>query len=349
MSVEGQNTDTEAKEEVIVNTSEQEAGSNNGGYKATQEDVLAFLKENGREVSSIEDLFKVPEPIIETKEVNPYEGLMDDDDKAFFNYKKETGRTRKEYEALQTNLDDVSPLQFAREQVLKETGMKLSKEEIDEYLEEKLSISDLRELSTKDTIELMKYGKSIKDARIEEQAKYRQPVEKKEVVQTQNNQNQDEYVQLANGTYMKKTDFEVAQQNQIKHNQMTQEAVNSVAATSFSVMIDDNGEQKELKYEYDYSDDDRSSAMSIVSDIGKFVQDTYETAEGFNHKQFAEDTFWLIHKNRATVISSIVHKARAQAIEEVLKDRGNTNYQSQSSNLSSKEKPGIKIMNINDI
>lgn len=308
--------------------------------------VLNYFKEQGREVNSIEDLFKEPEKVIETKEVNPWEDVMDDEDKAFFQYKKETGRSRSDYEKLHTNLDEVSPVEFARAQVLKETGMKLDNNQINDYLQSKLGIEDMDSLTTNDLIELAKYGKSIKDARLEEQAKFKQPLPKPEVPQNQNT-NQDDYVQLANGTFMKKSDFEIAQQNLVKHNQMVQEAVNSVTATSFKVMIDDNGEQRELNYDYNYSDNDRSSAVSIVSDLGKYVQENYQSEQGFNHKQFAEDAFWLNPKNRETVISSLVHKARAEAIEEVMKQRGNVNYQTQSNNLSSQEKP--KTMTIKEI
>lgn len=316
--------------------------------KVDETAVLNFLKEQGREVNSIDDLFKEPERVIETKEVNPFEDLMDEEDKAYFQYKKETGRSRSDYEKLNTNLDEVSPIEFAREQVLKEAGMKLSNDQINDYLQNKLGIEDMDNLTTNDMIELAKYGKSMKDARLEEQAKYKQPILKPEVSQNQNT-NQNDYVQLANGTFMKKSDFDVAQQNQIKHNQMVQEAVNSVTATSFKVMIDENGEQKELNFDYNYSDNDRSSAVSMVTDLGKYVQESYQSEQGFNHKQFAEDVFWLNPKNRETVMTSLIHKARAEAIEEVMKQRGNVNYQNQSNNLSNTEKPRTKIVNINDI
>ncbi|MDM1494994.1 hypothetical protein HX089_05475 [Myroides odoratimimus] len=346
MSVEGQESNQGYLPDM---NKEGNAGNGATSNQLTDDAVLGYFKEKGHDIGSIDELLKKPEPVIETREINPYEDILDDDDKAYLNYKKETGRTRKEYEALQTNLDEVSPLSYAREQVLKESGIKLNKEQIDEYLETKLGISDINELTTSDLIELSKYGKSIKDARIEEQSKYRQPVQSKTETSQQQNSNQDELIQLANGAFMKKSDYEIAQQNQDKHNQMVKEAVNSVTAASFKVNIDDNGEQRELSYNYDYSDNDRSSAMSIVSDLGKFVQDTYQGESGFNHKQFAEDVFWLNPKNREGVISSIVHKARAEAIEEVMKQRGNVNYRTQTNNLSNTEKPGIKIVNINDI
>lgn len=347
MSVEGQEQET--NQENLPNLNQEQGQENEQvADSVSEESVLNFFKSKGREVSSLDELFTNPEPVIETKEVNPYEDILDDDDKAYLSFKKETGRTRKEYESLKTNLDDVSPVVFAREQVLKESGIKLSQEQIDEYLEEKLGIDDISELSTRDIIELSKYGKSIKDARIEEQNKYRQPVQPKQEVPQNNNSNSDEYVQLANGTYMKKSDYETAQQNQQSHNKMVQEAVNSVTASSFKVMIDDNGEQKELNYNYDYSDNDRSSALSMVTDLGKYVQESYETESGFNHKRFAEDVFWLNPKNREVAIASIINKVRAEAIEEVLKQRGNVNYKSQNSNLSNGEKPG-KIVSIKEL
>jgi hypothetical protein len=317
-----------------------------GAVQYSDEGVFQYLKDKGYEGSTIEDIFVKPEPVIETKEVNPWQDVMDEGDVAYLTYKKETGRGRKEYESLQTNLDEVSPLEFARQQVINESGMKLSKEQIDEYLESELGIDDLSELNTSDLVKLSKYGKPIKDARLEEQSKYRQPLPKTEVPQNQNT-NQDEYVQLANGTFMKKSDFETAQQNQINHNKMVQEAVNSVTATSFKIAIDDNGEQKELNYDYNYSDTDRSSAVSMVTDLGKYVQDTYQSEQGFNHKRFAEDVFWLDPKNRETVINSIAHKVRAEAIEEVMKQRGNVDYTNRNNNLSNQEKP--KIMTVKEI
>lgn len=331
-------------------TEETQNNESNVVQEITEESVLSFLRDRGRDVSSIDDLFNVPEPekIIETKEVNPWEDVLDEEDRAYLEYKKETGRSRAEFEALQKNLDDISPLEFAREQVIKESGIKLSKEQIDEYLENKLGISDINDLTTSDLIELSKYGKPVKDSRIEEQNKFRKPLEKKHTEEPKNNKFDDEFVQLANGTFMKKSDFEIAQQNQAKHNEMLKEAVNSVTATSFKVMVEENGEQRELAYSYDYSDNDRGSAMSIVSDLEKFVQENYQTENGFDYPKFLEDSFWLSRRNRENVMASIVNKARAEAIEETLKARGNVNFKDNHKGLGSNSKYQTKVVDIND-
>ncbi len=310
--------------------------------------VLNFFKEKGREVNSLDELFKEPEKIVETKEVNPYEDILDEEDKAYLQYKKETGRTRKDYDALQVNLDEISPLEFAREKVARESGIKLTKQQIDEFIESEFGISDLNELSTSDLIKLSKYGKSIKDARLEEQAKYKQPI-KPENSQTNHNSNPtDDVVQLPNGSFMKKSDYEIAYQNQIKHNEMAKEAVNSITESSFKVIIDDNGEQKELVYKYEHSDEDKSSALSVISDLGKYIQETYQNEQGFDHKSFGEDILWFIRKRRESAIPTLINKARAEGIEEVMKQRGNVNFNNNKS-LGTEGSFKTKLVDINDI
>ena len=77
-----------------------------------EELAFKFLKQSkGLEVESFDDLLK-------PKEVNPYEDIFDDDDKAYLNFKKETGRSRKDFEALNANLDEIPKIDLARERVV---------------------------------------------------------------------------------------------------------------------------------------------------------------------------------------------------------------------------------------
>ncbi|WP_430611490.1 hypothetical protein [Flavobacterium sp. JP2137] len=325
-----------------------EGGDNNTTTEVTpltEEAVLSFLKDKGREVASLDELLKTPEPVIETREVNPWEELADDEDKEYFKFKKETGRGREDFKSLKQDLNAISPIEFARERVRQENGSQFTDEQIDQYLENQLGIESLEDLSSSDSIKLAGYGKTIKDARISEQEKFKQPVKK---VEPTTPTNQDDFVKLDNGAVIKKAEYEVMVSKHQAHIKNATDAVNSVTAASFKTVIDDNGVEKELNFAYEYSDEDRGSAISIVSDMDKFIQDNYHTEKGFNHKSFGEDVFWLRPENREKAISSIIQKARAEAIEETLKNRGNVNFKNHEA-LANPEKYGIKMMTLDEL
>lgn len=306
--------------------------------------AAAYLKEQGFEFESIDDLKKTPEKIVETVEVNPYEEYLDEDDKAYFNYRKETGRSRQEFESLKTNFDEIPRIQLAREKIRKESGLSnLSDAKADEYLAETLNI-DLEEMSSTDEIKLAQFTKSILEEKKEEQEKYRKPIENKQNVEHNDKQ---EYVRLNNGAIMLKSEYDNLENNRQKEINSAKEAVNSVTALSFEVSFDDNGTERKETFAYDIDDKDRHSMVSIVSDIDGVMASRYQTDQGFNHKQFAEDMFWSDPKNREKAIASIVHKAVAKNTEEVMKQRGNVNLTPHNS-LQTGTKDGVKIVSVQD-
>lgn len=305
----------------------------------TDDAIKEYFKSKGREVEDLETLFKAPE----VKEVNPYAELLDDEDKAYFEFKKTTGRGRKEYESLNKDYDKVNPIELARERVLKEAGISLTTEQIDEYLADTLGIEDFQELSAKDRIELAKYAKPVRDEYKSEQEKYRKPVEKKP------DGPQTEFVKLTNGAVMPKSEYEKQAQVQQQHIEKAKEAVNSVTASEFKIAVDENGSKKELEYKYEFSDEDRQSLVSDVSNLEAVMQKEYHTKDGFNHKQFGEDRFWMKKSNREKAISAIAQAARAEAIEEVLKTRGNVNFDTRSTGLPSGGKEGVKYVPVKDL
>lgn len=336
-AVENQNTSTEQQENQGTPPSTEQ--------QPTQAEIAtAYLRENGFTFETIEDLKKTPEKIVETKEVNPYEGLIDDEDKAYFDYKKETGRSRKEFEALNSNLDELPRINLARERVRKETGLSLTNEQVDEYLADTLGI-DLEDMSSSDQVKLAKFTKEILDEKKAEQEKYRKPVENKST--PANQEAQKEYVKLTNGSVMLKSDFEAMENNRLTAIQEAKEAVNSVTASSFKVVVNDNGTDKELNYSYEYSDEDRHSMVSVVSDIDGVMEKRYRSEKGFNHGQFAEDMTWSDPKFREKAIASIVHKAIAENTEEVMKANGNFNFNSNQP-LQRQNKDGVKMVSVKD-
>ena len=309
-----------------------------------EEVAYQFLRENRKlEFESIDDFLKPKEVI---KEVNPYEDLLDDDDKAFFNFKKETGRSRKEFEALNSNLDELPKIVLARERVRLETGLKdLSDDQIDEHIAETLGI-DLDEMGTSDKIKLAAYTKEILKLKKEEQEKYRKPIEAKQPEVKTENPNKEEYVELTNGAFMKKSEYVKLENNRQQAILKAKESVNSVTASNFKIVLDDKGTEKELNFEYKYSDEDKHSMLSIVSDIDTVVKNRYGSDEGFNHKQFAEDMQWSDPTFREKAIGVLLEKAIAENTENLLKERGNVKFNYDP--LQRTEKEGIKIVSMSD-
>lgn len=337
------NENPEAKE--VVTT---ENVSTEQVQPTAQEMAFAFLKENGIEANSIEDLKRQPEKVVEKVEFNPYEDVLDDDDKAYLNFKKETGRSRKEYEALNTNLDELPKIDLAREMVKKEAGINMTDKQADDYIASKLEIIDLDNMSFNEEIELAKFTKSLLDEKKAEQEKYRKPIAVENKTAEQANQDKQEYVKLDNGAVMLKSDYDKLADSRLKEIESAKVAVNSVTASTFNVTFDDNGTNVVKDYTYEYSEEDKHSMLSIVSDIDKVVKDRYHTENGFNHKQFAEDMQWSDLKFREKALASIIHKAVANGKEELLKERGNVNFTNQES-LQKNIKDGVTMKSFREI
>lgn len=341
---DGEGSGTPAEQPVVQKEPKvDEPGSPDLKPELKDEDAVAFLKSKGIEIDSLEDLKKQPE----VKQVNPYEDILDDDDKAYLKFKKETGRSRKEFEALNIDYDKVSSIELAREKVRKDTGLNLTDEQIDEYIANELGVDLSDELSASDTIKLASYVKSFRDEKKSEQEKYRQPKETTQK-ESKTEPEKSEYVRLENGSVMKKTDYEKLVYNHQQYVAKNKEAVNSVTESKFSIKVDDNGSERELTYSYEFADNDRHSMVSITADTTAYVNKTYQTENGFNHKQFNEDMFWANQKNREKAISDLLHKARAEAKEEVLEERGNVSLDPQKE-LQKQEKQGVKYVPVDQI
>lgn len=305
-------------------------------------DEVAFnhlKKSKGLEVESFDDLLK-------PKVVNPYEDVLDDDDKAYLNFKKETGRSRKDFEALNANLDEIPKIDLARERVRKETGLNLTNEQIDEYIADELGV-DLEDMRASDQIKLAAYTKSILEQKKAEQEKYRTPAENKQQPEAKKeNAQNNEYVTLENGAVMLKSQYENLVNTRQQEISKAKEAVNSVTNSDFKITIDDKGTPKEMNFAYEYSEEDKQSMVSIVSDIDGVVANRYGSEKGFDHKRFAEDMQWSDPKFREKAIASLLHKAIASNTEEVLKERGNVNFTNEP--LQKQAKEGVKIVSMKD-
>lgn len=332
----------EGNEENITQTGEVGANAGSAGAETNQEqqtvemptwqqEAINYAKEQGREVSNFDDLLKpfevqVEKPVEVVKEVNPYEGILDEDDKAYFEYKKTTGNGRKEYDALNKNWDEVSKLELARERVRKENGLpNLSNDDADSYLSEQLGIDDINDLSGNDNIKLSGYAKPIIDAKKAEQEKYRQPAQNN-IAPHPDNTAQPEYVKLPNGALMGKAQYEAEQSAAAENVKQAVEAVKTVKAADFKFSVDDNGNVRDVAIPYEYSEQDVQNMASFVSDITGTINKRYNTENGFNHAAFGEDMQWSDKNFREKAISTIAARVRAEAIEETMKRNGNHSF-----------------------
>lgn len=314
--------------------------------KIEEKDVLEFLKSKGKEVSSIDELIKEEEEIS-----NDYEELLTPEDKTYLNFRKQTGGSREQFQMINRDWDKESPIEVVRMKIFEESGIKASDDDIIDFIDEELNVDISNdELSLSEKIKLNTYLKPFIDAKKSELEKYRNPSENDTHVHGQSkNNNDNEIVTLENGAKVTRAQYEQMIEESNLYKAKNKEAVNSVTDFNFNISIKgETGEERILNYKYEVSDEDKRSALSITEDPASFVNKTYLTPDGFNHKQFNEDMFWVKSENRQKAISALLHQARAEAIEEFLKKRGNVNFQSPNSHTQPNQE-GVVIKSMEDL
>jgi len=296
-----------------------------------QSRFLELAKEKGLEVNSVDDLFKKPEPVEIIK--NPYE-KVDPKVKAFLDFHTETNRPYEDYLALQKDISAIPDIDLARDRVRQETGnSNLTNAEIDQYLEKKLNIdlSDLNELDVADKIELSSFAKTVRESKIAEQEKYKQPIEATTPASTQQPVLDANMVELENGERMPKEVYDTMVANRQKYVEGVKASVDSIAQSVFKVTIDDKGSEKTVEYSYDYSADDKQNMLSNANDLEATITKLFKDGQTneFNHKDLVEGMAWLDKNNREKYIAAIIHKVRADVTETLLKEKGNVNLSSE--------------------
>lgn len=295
----------------------------------TEDQIKAYFsnKYPDKTFEKVEDLFKAPEVKEVEKEVNPWEDVMDDEEKAYLTFKRETGRGRKEFEFLNQDFSKSSPLDLAIERVRKDTGLlTLSKEKAISYLESKLNIDlSSEELDTVGEIELNQYAKPYREELEAQKEKYRKPSEN--VVKKQPPQ---DMVELPDGSKITKQQYDQFIETRNRYHEDLTKAVNSVTASDFSLEIDDNGDKRKIDFKYDYSNDDKQSMLSDAKDIDATIAKRYKSDKGFSHEGLAKAIWWGEESNQRKVIAAAMQQARAEAIEELLARDNNEIYSPKS-------------------
>lgn len=283
--------------------------------------VLAYInKDREDKFGSFEDMFKQPESKEVIKEVNPWEDILDDSDKTYFQFKKDTGLSRKEFDFVQQDISTKSSLELAHQKIKKDNpGSNFSKEEINNYLERKLSI-DLTsdEIDSTDQMELNSFVKDYKYNLVSQQEKY------KTTERPKNQESNVEMVTLQNGEQMPKTKYEalVNQNNEYKRN--LQEGVSSATSFESEFAFDNNGEKQTSKLSYEYSEADKHSMLSNASDVDSFISKKFRTEKGFDHKGLAQ--FIDRAENSDKYLALAFNQGRAEALEEKIASDNNEQF-----------------------
>lgn len=313
------------------NQETQEQNNNTQEREYDDEKVLGYFKSKGREISSIDDLFKVPEP--EVKEVNPYENISDKA-KAFLEYHKNTGRDFEDYLELHKDVTKIPVIDLAREKVRNEMGANWSNEQIDMYLEKKLGI-DLQseELDVTDQMELTAYTKDILQNKLSEQEKYKMPLENKSAGASSES---DDFIQLETGERVPKAAYEQMAKSRQDYLDSLKVVADKITASSFQIKLDNNGVEQTKNYGYEYSVEDKHKMLSDAENVSETVGKLFNSENGFNHQGLVEGLFWMNPQNREKAISAMLHKALAERTEELLAEVGNVKLGA-TQNLNAKE------------
>jgi len=271
-----------------------------------------FEKSRGKKLESLDDLFKEPEP-----QADPYEGLSDETVQ-FLKYQKETGRDYKDFESLNRDYTKVSSIDIAREKAISESDGILNKGNVDEYLQEELNIdpTDLEGLSPTEKMKLRNFGKDYLKNQVDNQEKYKQPVERPE---------QEEMVTLQSGQSMPKAQYENLRNKQNEHQDALKAAMDDITPYSFEVKIDDNGTENTLELPYEMSKQDRLDTLSDSFDLDGFVLKHYPDGKGgINHGAYLKGLHAAA--NIGKIINTSVHKALAEQRTEFMREQSNPNY-----------------------
>jgi hypothetical protein len=306
------------------------------------EKVLEYLKSKGIDASDFESL-KTP------KEVNSYDDLLDDEDKAYLNFKKETGKkiSRKEYnDIVSKDYNNVSSIDLAKERVLSESGLSLTDDEVLEYLEEELGFDpNAEDLTPRERIKLASYVKDIREAKIQEQKTI---IDKLPASKGGNEYDNDNYVKLDNGTIVSKEAYEQSVAKRNDFIRLNKEAVSRAADFDFNMTVNDNGVERQLSYTHKLDQKDLQRLESITSDVFSHLDKTYRKGEGYDAVSLNKNMAWADESLRGKMLDSFAHQIRANAIEELMKESGNINL-SPSKFLDQQKERGVKIIPIDEL
>lgn len=344
-TTESQTTETETQEEEQVEEPKVED-------KTTEkEDKTEEAKEEVEEtIEATKDVEESDLEVDKQEAKDPYEDIFDEDDKAYFNFKKNNpGTTRADYEDSKIDYSKLSRKELLRKSLREKYNLTDNDAELDEYIETELGIpmdTDESEMSVTERVRLRKHTDEYVQAKQELHNKWAENQKDGNVAQPK--EQPKETVTLEDGTTMPKEDYikiVKARETYVKNNE---EALNRVKETSFTFSVDDNGEKRELKYSYEFDKNDKHRMLSITTDAVKHFNETYQTENGVNHEDLNINKAWEDPNIRSKMLASFAQAIRAEAIEESLKDQGNVTIGSKKP-INQPDEKGVKYVPISEL
>jgi hypothetical protein len=275
--------------------------------------LKAYFKEKyGKDVEDIGTLFKEPDA-----PVDQLEGVSDEM-KAYLKFHKETnGRSFEEFNSLNRDFTKLSPLDIAREKAYAYTKGKVSKDDVDEFLEKKLNVdlSDIENIEKFDLIELERFGEDYVNEQLANKEKYKTPKEKPL---------EEDMVTLEGGAQISRKAFDNATNKRNQYVESIEASADKITAASFKVKIDDNGTEKTVDLNVDYSKDDLHNMKSHALNIDKAFAEMFGDKDGvINPVALQEGLSWANPANRGKYIQKLHDKIRADLTQEFLNDEHN--------------------------
>ena len=297
---EEQFEDSTPKEEVVeqvVETTEPEG--------LTEEQVLSHIKNRyNKEISSIDELFAEKES----------QEKLPEDVAAYFKYKKETGRGISDYVKLQRNFDEANPDTLLRD-YLKATETALDDDDIQSLMDEYSYDADLDDESDIKKVKVAK-KKAIAKAKnyfIEQQEKYKQPLESRpEAISESEKEQYNAYKQYLNEA--------ATQQEETKRkSEWFMQKTDEVFNNEFKGFEFNIGENK-VTYSPGSAEETKKSQLSPMNFVNKYLDENglMKDAAGY-HKALA------VAMNPEKFAQYFYEQGKANATEDVMRKTKNIN------------------------
>ena len=292
----------------------------------TEDQVLSHIRNKyNKEFNSMDDIFAEREAPEELPE----------DVASYFNYKKETGRGINDYAKLQRDFNDDNPDSLLRD-YLKVTETALDSDDIDSLMEEYSYDEDLDEESyvKKRKVAKKKAIAKAKDYFLEQQEKYKQPLEsRKDAISDGEKEDYEVYKQ-----YLSKA---ATQQDESKRKsdwftKKTDEVFNS-DFKGFDFNIGDN----QLTFSPGNTEEVKKSQLSAMNFVNKHLDEDglMKDAKGY-HKALAAAM------NPDKFAQFFYEQGKANATEESMRNIKNINMSTRNS-PSSMVKSGTQVKSLN--
>ena len=288
----------------------------------------ATTEETTEKAQEVEVPAETEAPAEEVKEVETIDPLADlpDDVKEYAIAKKENKDLTFEDFQKEKNFDinSLSILDTAREKAIRESNGKITRQNVDAYLEKKTGIiltDEDAELDEYDEIDLEKFIGEFRDS-------FAKKADATEEAAEENTQPSEELIEVENGFKIEKSVYENLQNAQKEYVSRMEKSVAEVTETSFNIEFDNNGTKELVPLSYSTTDADKQLMLSTAKDVNNEVDKMFRDKDGnFNDKQFAEGLLWLNPTAREKMINTLVHKAVAISTEKILKQEYNPNFQ----------------------